>query len=137
VLEVAVRHAKTVGVNVSLAAGALGPELVAEATPARFAERASLVRQLAGPRLGELELQNLVFMASLGRPQALQAEEMSEAFGRPREEVAGSPAALLGTEDEIVETLEQRREEFGFSYIVWHEGEIESFAPVVARLSGR
>jgi hypothetical protein len=38
--------------------------------------------------------------------------------------------------DEIVETLQQRREEYGFSYVVVHEPEMEQFAEVVARLAG-
>jgi hypothetical protein len=36
----------------------------------------------------------------------------------------------------MAETLRARREEFGFSYVVVHEGEMEAFAPVVARLAG-
>jgi hypothetical protein len=38
--------------------------------------------------------------------------------------------------DEIVETLQRRREELGFSYIVIQEAAIDAFAPVVARLTG-
>ena len=32
--------------------------------------------------------------------------------------------------------LQKRREQLGFSYIVVHDAEIETFAPVVARLAG-
>ena len=52
------------------------------------------------------------------------------------EDVAGSPVALIGSVDEIVATLEERRRRFGFSYVVVHEAEIDDFAPVVARLAG-
>jgi len=44
--------------------------------------------------------------------------------------------ALVGSEDELVETLQRRREEYGFSYVVVHEAELEAFAPVVAKLAG-
>ena len=34
------------------------------------------------------------------------------------------------------ETLVRRREEYGFSYWVVHDGDIDAFAPVVERLAG-
>jgi hypothetical protein len=50
--------------------------------------------------------------------------------------MAEIPIALVGTVDEIVETLQRRREELGFSYMVIQEAELDAFAPVVARLTG-
>ena len=45
--------------------------------------------------------------------------------------------ALMGTVDEIIETLRATtRSDFGFSYIVVHEAEMDAFAPVVAALAG-
>ena len=38
---------------------------------------------------------------------------------------------LVGSIDEIVETLQERRERYGFSYIVVLEPVVEAFAPVV------
>ena len=35
-----------------------------------------------------------------------------------------------------VETLVERRETMGFSYWVLHDGDVDAFAPVVARLAG-
>ena len=52
------------------------------------------------------------------------------------EQIEGSPIVMIGTAEQIAETLRQRRERFGFSYIVVHEAEMEAFAPVVAALSG-
>jgi hypothetical protein len=43
---------------------------------------------------------------------------------------------MIGTTDQIIETLRERREQFGFSYIVVHEAELDTFAPVVAALTG-
>jgi hypothetical protein len=42
----------------------------------------------------------------------------------------------VGTVEEIIETLQKRREELGFSYIVVHEAEMEAMAPVIAALAG-
>jgi hypothetical protein len=52
------------------------------------------------------------------------------------EQIENSPVAMIGSTDQITETLRQRREEYGFSYIVVHEAEMEAFAPVVAALAG-
>jgi hypothetical protein len=58
-------------------------------------------------------------------------------FGLTPDEAKDVPIALAGTVDQMVEMLEQRREEYGFSYVVVHEPEMEQFADVVARLAGK
>ncbi|MHB1986706.1 MAG: TIGR03621 family F420-dependent LLM class oxidoreductase [Acidimicrobiales bacterium] len=136
VLGVAVEYAQIVGINPSLRSGNVGPETIAGTSAQHYAERVGWVRELAGDRFDQLELQSLVFMAQIGRPQSAVAEELSKLVGFPPEDVAASPLTLFGTEDEIVETLQRRREESGFSYWVLHEAELDSFAPVVARLAG-
>lgn len=51
--------------------------------------------------------------------------------------IAASPFALIGSVNEITETLLRRRDELGFSYVVVvGPGEVEAFAPVVAALAG-
>lgn len=136
VLRLAAEHARIIGINPSLREGSVGPETIASTTPRHYAERIGWVKELAGDRIAEIELQSLVFVAQIGRPQAKVAEEMSQLFGFDAGDIAASPIGLFGTEDEIVETLERRREESGYSYWVLHEAEIDSFAPVVARLAG-
>jgi hypothetical protein len=44
---------------------------------------------------------------------------------------------LLGTIDEICETVRRRRERYGISYLTVFERDMEAFAPVVARLAGQ
>lgn len=136
VLSLAARTADIVGINPRLAAGRIDGSVIATTTPAAYAERIGWVREAAGERFDAIELQSLVFAAQIGRPQAVVAEELAGIFGYPPGDVAASAVTLLGTEDEIVETLQRRREELGFSYWVLHEAELESFAPVVARLAG-
>ena len=63
--------------------------------------------------------------------------QFAELFGLPLEHIKKSPVGVAGTVASICEQLEERRERWGFSYIVIHEGEIEAFAPVVAALAGR
>jgi hypothetical protein len=42
----------------------------------------------------------------------------------------------VGTVEEICETLRERRERYGISYLTVFERDMEAFAPVVARLAG-
>ena len=61
---------------------------------------------------------------------------LSDVLSVTPEQIEGSPVAMIGSTDQIIESLRERREQFGFSYIVVHEAEMEAFAPVVAALSG-
>src|SRR5206468_3817089 len=64
------------------------------------------------------------------------AEQMAPTLGLEPDEALEMLPVLVGTVDELCEILLQRRQDYGFSYIVIHEGEMEDFAPVVARLAG-
>jgi hypothetical protein len=46
------------------------------------------------------------------------------------------PYALLGDTDRMVDTLVERRERWGLSYLTCFEEHLDLFAPVVARLAG-
>jgi len=52
------------------------------------------------------------------------------------DEILETPYLLIGTIDELVEALRERRERWGFSYLVVHEWSLDALAPVVARLAG-
>jgi probable F420-dependent oxidoreductase len=136
VLTFAAQEADIVGVNPSLAAGAVGPEVLAGTTPADYDRRLEWVRSAAGTRFDELELQCLTFVVQIVPDREKAVARLAGALSVAEEHVAGTPIALIGTLEEIMETLRARRERFGFSYIVVHEAELESFAPVVAELTG-
>jgi hypothetical protein len=57
-------------------------------------------------------------------------------FGVSADDALDIPIAMIGTIEEICDTLIERRERWGFNNIVIHEPELETFAPVVARLAG-
>jgi probable F420-dependent oxidoreductase len=134
VLSIAGREADIVGINPSLAAGHIGPEISAQLGPDLYRQRVAWVREAAGDR--DVELQCLTFFVSVGEPRSELAERLSMLLSLPPEVAAEVPLALGGTVDEIVETLEQRRESLGLTYWVIHEAELEAFAPVVGRLAG-
>jgi probable F420-dependent oxidoreductase len=137
VLAFAAREAGIVGVNPSLAAGHIGAEITAEIGIAKYHERVGWVREAAGERFAQLELQCLTFVVSVGEARDVVLERLAPLFSLPPAEVGQVPLALVGTVEEIVETLVARRDELGLSYWVVHEPELVAFAEVVAALAGR
>ena len=88
-------------------------------------------------RLAELEFQVLTFAVQVGEHREQFIEDAAPLFELTPQEVAEVPVALVGTVAQICETLLARREEFGFSYWVVHDENIEDFAPVVAAMAGK
>ena len=136
VLSIAAREADIIGVNPSLAAGYVGPEVLETTSAEYYHQRVEWIKKAAGERFDRLELQCLTFMVQIVPDRDDAIERLSSALAVTPEQIAGSPIAMIGTTDQIAESLRRRRELFGFSYIVVHEAEMEAFAPVVAELSG-
>ena len=136
VLSIAAREADIVGVNPNLAAGVIGPEVVASAGASFYKERLGWIKEAAGSRFDDLELQCLTFLVAVTDDSSTVIGGMAQGFGLTEDEARSTPIALVGTVDEICETLQQRREELGLSYIVVQEPAMESFAPVVSKLVG-
>ena len=136
VLGVAAREADIVGVNPNLAAGYVGPEVIETTTAEYYDQRIEWIKRAAGPRFDQLELQCLTFLVQIVPDREDAVSRLAGAMSVTPEQVEGSPIALIGTTDQIAETLQRRRERFGFSYIVVHEAEMEALAPVVTALAG-
>lgn len=97
------------------------------------AARIRWIRDAAGPRFEQLEL-NLNLMAvgeQVPRWIAVQMGLTAESLAR-----SGAASALMGTTDEMVQTLQRRRESLGISYIAVADELSEGLAPVVERLAG-
>lgn len=135
-LSLAAREADIVGFNANLAAGEVGPEVARQAVADRFRERVAWVREAAGERFDDLELHCHTFMCMVGGDPRQVAEVMAGPLGVSPAEALEVPIALVGTVDELCDTLQKRREEFGFSYWAIPASAFEGFAPVVARLAG-
>ena len=136
VLRIAGREADIVGINPNLAAGRIGPEMAEQISSEHYRRRIEWVREGAGDRFDEIELQCLTFLVTVGQPQRDVLERLSGVLSMSPEEAGEVPLALGGTVEEIVETLLRRREALGLTYWVVHEPEMESFAGVVAELAG-
>jgi probable F420-dependent oxidoreductase len=137
VLSIAAREADIIGINATLTAGGIGPEAAASATPAAFDEKIGWVRDAAGERFGDIELQcHCAFVMVVDDRRAV-AESMAPAFGLSADEALEVPLVLVGTVDELCDTVEARRARYGFTYWVVPDEAMEAFAPVVERLAGR
>jgi probable F420-dependent oxidoreductase len=136
VLSIAAREADIVGFNPSLAAGYIGPEAAASALAERYRERVAWVRAAAGDRLDRLEFQVLTFTVQVIPNREEVLSNMAPLFGLTPEQAGEVPLVLVGTVNQLCETLQARREEYGFNYWVVHEVDVAAFAPVVERLAG-
>lgn len=133
-LGVAAEHADIVGITANLKAGEIGPDAIADSTPEAYDAKLSRVRQVAGDR--PREYSSLTFATIVTDDRAGQIEGLSQMFGMPAEVLADSPAVLVGDVDEICDALVERRERWGFNYIVVQDGTDDRFSEVVARLTG-
>jgi probable F420-dependent oxidoreductase len=136
VLSIAAREADIVGINGNLAAGAIGPDAIASMTYEAVAEKLAVVRAAAGVRLPDIELNIRAFMVRVTDDPAGQIGALAGFLQVPDSMIAESPFALIGTTDSIADTLRQRREELGISYVIVGGEDIDTFAPVVAALAG-
>lgn len=136
VLRFAARHADVVGINVNLAVGVIderaGPNATEEATQAKV----DLVREAAGDRFDELELQVRVHAVVVTDDRQGMAELLAPALGISPAAALASPHAIAGTVEEIVDDLVARRERWGISYLGVSVDALDALAPVVARLAG-
>jgi probable F420-dependent oxidoreductase len=136
VLSIAGRHADVVSINVDLRDGTGGPEVAPDASPESTRRKVAWVREAAGPRFGDLELNTLVGFAVVTDNAESVWEALAPAFGVPVEDVRHVPLALVGTLEEIEEELRWRRDEYGISYVSIEADCWEALAPVVQHLSG-
>jgi probable F420-dependent oxidoreductase len=135
-LRLAGEHADIVGINPNLAAGAITPAIGSDATAERYEEKLGWVRNGAGDRFDEIELQIRTFFVIVTDDRLGMAETLAGGVGLTVEQGLQSPLALVGTPSQIAEDLRERRERFGFSYVVVGQDQYEAFAPVVAELAG-
>lgn len=137
VLSIAAREAHIVGVNFKIDAGAVNQQALQTGGGAATDEKIGWIRQAAGDRFDELELNVTVFVTAITDDRRAFAERMAPGYGMTPEEVLDGPHSLVGSVDQIVDTLQERRERFGFSYVVLSGDRFEQWAPIVDRLAGK
>jgi probable F420-dependent oxidoreductase len=137
ILTLAGRLADIVSFNFDNSAGKLGSASVASSGVRQTMQKVEWVRAGAGDRFADLELEIGAYFVAVSDDPASTIASMAQRFGVSEAEFGEHPHAFLGTVDSICETLEARREQFGFSYVCVPQRHIDEFAPVVARLSGQ
>ncbi len=132
-LAFAARHAEIVSVVMS---SRREGGLVMDMDTATVADKIALVRGAAGDRFAQLEINVLLQGVFVTDDPRAVAEEMSADWETPAVTLPDSPYLLFGTVDEIVDTLQQRREQLDISYITVFDRDWEALNPVVERLAG-
>jgi probable F420-dependent oxidoreductase len=104
-------------------------------------DRIAVVRDAAGDRFDAIELNALIqFVVHTNDPKASAAELAATVGGVTPEFVLESPFILLGTHEQMAETLKQRQQQFGVSYWtvfdewVGRESAMPDIAKVIALL---
>jgi alkanesulfonate monooxygenase SsuD/methylene tetrahydromethanopterin reductase-like flavin-dependent oxidoreductase (luciferase family) len=136
VLGIAARHADIVGINPSIPAGEVGPEAARDAAADRVDQKLTWLRDAAGDRFDDIELNALVFVVNVTDDPDPVREMMAGIFGVTPDLVAASPYVWIGSTGEIADQLRAARERWGFSYFVVQGDALEPVAPIVAELSG-
>ena len=137
-LALAGQEADIVGILPKALADGTISEEITERLPATMAQKVEWVRQAAGARFRELEL-NMVIAPIFTEQRRQRAEQLARErgwSGIAAEDVLDMPSIFIGTPDQIVEDLQRRREQYGFSYFVVSDASMEAFAPLVSRLAG-
>jgi probable F420-dependent oxidoreductase len=136
ILSFAARQADIVSINVNLREGTGGVETAPNATPERTHEKIAWVKEAAGPRFDDIELNALIGFIMITDDAQGIADAMAPSFDLDPKDALHIPLALIGTLDQMAEELEWRRENYGISYWSIEGDGWETLGPVVSRLAG-
>jgi probable F420-dependent oxidoreductase len=137
VLSIAAREAQIVGINPSIHSGHVDAAAAQNGASGETDKKLAWVKEAAGDGYADLEINMLQFAGIITDDRKGTAEMMAPLFALPPEELYTYPHTCIGSVDEIVESLEERRARWDVSYIVFQGGDImEAMAPVVAKLRG-
>jgi probable F420-dependent oxidoreductase len=142
-LRLAAREADIVGINPARKSNTAWedqnlPDATAEATDRKI----GWIRDAAGDRYDALELSIVVPFVLVTDDREGTASAIASSLPPDPEAdlsadgVLASPHVLIGSVDEICETLLERRARWDLSYYVFNDDSIDTVAPIVARLAG-
>lgn len=107
-------------------------------TPHEEAQRRlGYVRDAGGDHVEHLDIESSPFFTKITDDVAGATDPIASMLRVEASLLLDHPNALFGTVEAIVDLLLERRETYGVNYVTVQQGELERFAPVVARLSGR
>jgi probable F420-dependent oxidoreductase len=136
VLRFAGQFADIVGVNASIHSGEIDTTAAQDSLAERFDEKVGWVRDGAGDRFDDIEINAWIAIGSVTDDATSVADALAPMYETDAASVLASPLTLIGSVEEIAERLHERREQWGYSYIVLPGAQAHEFAPVVAALNG-
>lgn len=136
VLSIAGREADIVGINPSIPSGAVDGAAARSGMASATDQKVAWVKEAAGDRYADLELNVLVFAAMVTDDRSGTIEAIAPAFAIEPAEVEDYPHAWVGSVEQICEDLQRRRERWDISYLTVQTDAMEAMAPVVAALAG-
>ena len=120
-LKLAAREANIIAIGSKITAQGADP------TDATMEQKIAWIKEAAGERFADLELSQTVYDLMITD----SGTDLSTQAGGPP-----IPKRPMSTGQAVAYLLEQR-DRYGFSYLQVYEGQMENFAPVVARLAGK
>jgi probable F420-dependent oxidoreductase len=137
VLTYAAREADIIGINGTLTAGVVGPEALSTMTAESVDEKVAIVAAAGAHRINDIEMNIRTFFVKVTNDRAATVDGISSMFGVSKDMIDASPFALIGSVEECIEQLLERRERWGFSYTIVGAENIDECAPIVAALRGK
>src|SRR5216684_1555048 len=117
-LRLAAREADIVNVNFDLREGRVNPALVSTGLAAATDEKVAWIKEAAGDRFERIEISATIFFASITEDRDSVAEALASRLGAGAQDFLETPHFLIGTLDQIAESLCERRERYGISYVI-------------------
>lgn len=114
----------------------LGTRDDSDITESSLVAKLDVIHKSAGTRLEHIELNALILAVRVTSDRDSAAEELASRFDLTPKEVISSPHLLLGSVEQITESLIERRDRFALSYVTVAEPALDDLAPVVDRLAG-
>lgn len=137
VLALAGREADIVGINPAIRSGRVDGATARDGAATITDRKIAWVREAAGDRYDDLEIQMLLFACVVTDDRAGTLEGMAPMFALTPDDLAAYPHAWVGSADQIADDLVARRQRWDVSYLVVQGADaMRAAAPVVARLAG-
>jgi probable F420-dependent oxidoreductase len=133
ILRLAAREANIVSLKASTLPGGLLD--VRGTSVARIAGLVAHVIEQAGDRANSLELQVRIQQVVVTADREGAARRLAAQYGCTPEDILSCVYLLVGSLEQIAETIRLRRHQLSLSYLVFDEHQSEQLAPLIATLS--
>ena len=135
ILKLAAREADIVGLHPRFKTSRRAR--LGEATEEATARKIAILREEAGPRFEQIELNVMIGHAALANGRRPTRRSLRVATRSAATALAGTSYVLHGTLDQLRERLLRQRDSLGISYYSIPGHTMEEMAPLVAALGGR